>query len=371
MERAQAQHRTQPQDSLASLPLPRRAMIGNTVAHAAMVQQLTSGSPGSTISSPELRSTMVDDTNIVKVPANQGFPNMSDTGIHNSVFEAFIAADKAMKELPAIREAKDKLERDHLALFDNYNKTVDQVNARQRTIEELEAKLSAREAELARATFRADTVEAKHRALRGILGGDDSPSVAVDGALSQDDPTPPPGKSTLTASDLDHPSSPEPTPAPSSEFVTGSQTAGQSDADPTHTEKGEEWKSEEWYYPGELAARESYLKQSLVEGQSANNPTPNASAYTPSTTAAQSADGATDTTPADGSTTSNADGLAGSEGSPPLPYSGRLYTSKPDGMEWGYWIVNGGEAPYWYDAHAIADAKLQYAPWAGHAKAAE
>lgn len=297
---------------------------------------------------------MVDDTNIVKVPANQGFPNMTDTGIHNSVFEAFIAADKAMKELPAIREAKDKLERDHLALFDNYNKTVDQVNARQRTIEELEAKLSAREAELARATFRADAVEAKHRALRDILGGDNSPSMAVDGALSQDDPTPPPGKSTLTASDLDHPSSPEPTPSPSSEFETGSQTAGQSDADPIKDGRASETNG-----------------TSSGTGQSDPHPTPNASAYTPSTTAAQSADGATDTTPADGSTTSNADGLAGSEGSPPLPYSGRLYTSKPDGMEWGYWIVNGGEAPYWYDAHAIADTKLQYAPWAGHAKAAE
>lgn len=56
--------------------------------------------------------------------------------------------------------------------------------------------------------------------------------------------------------------------------------------------------------------------------------------------------------------------------SPPLAFTGQPSTRKPDGMEWGYWIVNGGEAAIWMGEQSIAALKANYSNWAGHAKAA-
>lgn len=312
---------------------------------------------------------MVDDTNIVKVSTNQGFTNMTNVTT-NTVFEAFIEADKAMKELPALRDELGHTKDALAQVQKKHDDVAYDLMDRERMIETLRASLSQREAELARATFRADAVEAKHRALRSLLGGDDSPGVAVDGALSA---APKPSGDEVAPKPNDAIDTIEPTPSGQSvmgPISTNKESApvetisnsngGQSDADPTmntmtttssHTEPQPESNtsahgtSNNPSVEGSVSAGEGVAQTGTLTTDGSNR-------------LSEAADHATDVST---TTTCRPSHLA---------YSGRLYTSKPDGMEWGYWIVNGGEPAYWMNSDYIADLKSEFAPYAGHAQAA-
>jgi hypothetical protein len=306
-------------------------------------------------------------TNLAKVHCNQRITLMSANVTTNTVFEAFIEADKAMKELPAIREALFTTQ-NNLEGAEHHISALEEELAKWKSDHtELQTKLSAREAELAHATFRADAVEAKHRALRSILGGGDDTVVAVDGALSH-------GSSELDAdaaklsamgqgpglilSELDHPPSATPTPLRSSEFGTGLQEAvvpepGQSETNPISPQTTDV-KSTELENTANVANGPVH-----AETQSSHQP------ESPTSVLGASSSPSDDEGLNEPLTPAQRQFAQGSN--PHLAFSGQDSQHKPNGMEWGYWIVNGGEAPYWYDADFIATLKDEYRQYAGHA----
>lgn len=268
----------------------------------------------------------------------------------NSVFEAFIEADKAMKELPAIREELEQV-KVHLGKVEAAKMDAESLMASQaKRIEELNTSLTQKEAELAHATFRADAVEAKHRALRSILSSGDDPVVAVDGTLSDDH-----AQAAADHSEVfwpSNPQSPGPTGLPSSE--SGLESSGQSELVPTSS--------------GDATSAAS--PDTSVTGQSDADPT----SPTPATngTSPTSAPGPS-SNPSDEGTSPVLlceSASPSPSASPPLAFSGQPSARKPDGMEWGYWIVNGGEAPIWMSWGSEENLRRDYAHWAGHAKAA-
>lgn len=267
---------------------------------------------------------------------------MSANVTTNTVFEAFIEADKAMKELPAAREELDRLRRDVSNKMGIIDRAMSELTDKDDEITKLKSMLSAREAELARATFRADAVEAKHRALRGILGGDDVVAVGVDSLLSE----------------LNHPKSDTPMPSQSSESGDGSRS--QSEDHPTVlTTASETGSTDGMNTSGETQPQPENVTSLLG---TSNNPSVEGSVPA-------GEEPYNELEPKPSSRQLTGDGSSDSPAA--LPFAGRLYTSKPNGMEWGYWIVNGGEPPYYYDADYTAALKNEYRQWAGHAKAAE
>lgn len=269
--------------------------------------------------------------------------------IHNDVFAAFIEADKALKELPAIREELAKTQNNLEGASHELDARAQTIREHEEEIAKLRAFLAAREAELARATFRADAVEAKHRALRGILGSSDDSVVAVDGALtsaqiteevveanrkagsvSADPTTPPVGLMENIGHSVQH------LHVESSSIANTAPKSGQSDVDPTSP-------SPDMAMNGTSPEPHSENSTSALGPSSKDSAEP-ASRVLLSESASESA-------------------------SPTLAFTGRPHHSKPHGMEWGYWIVNGGEAPYWYDADFIRTLKDEYHQYVGHAAA--
>src|ERR1700721_31809 len=101
---------------------------------------------------------MMTTTQIAKVHCNRRITLMSN--MHNDVFAAFIEADKALKELPAIREELARTVNNLDGATHRIGELSDALINREHELEALRSQLASREAELARATFRADAVEA-------------------------------------------------------------------------------------------------------------------------------------------------------------------------------------------------------------------
>ena len=302
-------------------------------------------------------------TKVAKVHSNQRMTIMSANVTTNTVFEAFIEADKAMKELPAIREELDHTKEALATSNDEVIGLLDKLHASQVALENLKASLSAREAELAHATFRADAVEAKHRALRSILSSGDDLLVAVDGALTETAPR----SDNETVFPASNPQSPGPTGSLSS--GSGSELRGQSEDNPTPNEAT---------MAGQSISTAQGNGDIVSLGQSDADPT----SPTPATNGTSLAPQPENPTSAPGPL-SNPSVDAGESGmfigepaspspsaSPLLAFSGQPSTRKPEGMEWGYWIVNGGEAPLWMSAYQEERLRQEFAQYAGHAKAA-
>lgn len=314
--------------------------------------------------------------NLAKVHSNQRMTVMSNPTV-NSVFEAFIEADKAMKELPAIREELAQAKADQANLQQHANHLQEDLENWRAEAAALKASLAAREAELAHATFRADAVEAKHRALRSILGGGDSSVVAVDGALTDDH-----AQAAADHSEVfwpSNPQSPGPTGLPSSESglessgqsvlvptspSSGDATSaaspdtavtGQSDLDPTSPTPATNGTSPA-PQPENPTSAPGHISNPSNEGSVSVNPTLDPSGKNPASSVADLA------------STASVTSLQGSDTS--LAFAGQPSARKPDGMEWGYWIVNGGEAPLWMSTYQEERLRQEFAQYAGHAKAA-
>lgn len=271
---------------------------------------------------------------------------MSATVTTNTVFEAFIEADKAMKELPAIREELATTQFELATVKKHSDDLAYDLMCRERDLEQIKAALAAREAELASATFREQEIRAKHEALRSLLAtGLTTTEVAKPAEVNPTSVE----VSGWEASTSDTQASSQPTPSD----PIGNQIAaneGQSAADPTDG----------------ADAPLTNTQSTSAEHQSAMKPNnaESASAANPAEAVAHMGEGQQT---ASGSTTNGTPGAqAASSPNTPLPFAGRLYTSKPDGMEWGYWIVNGGEPVPWMGQKTVEQLRLDYAMWIGH-----
>lgn len=294
----------------------------------------------------------------------------SNNTIVTDMFNAFTMAQKAMDELPVVQAELAQAKEALLTSNDEVIRLRDELTKWRLDHTSLQNKLSAREAELAQATFREQEVRSKHEALRAVLvaglGSVDHKAGEVSTQTqggAQENPTEAAASSEGSVSADPTKSAPTTAEQSTSTSQTNGDTSGQSDADPTHTAASQ---------AGATTPASAFSKNAEPLVDAPSNPAPEVADHmgegtviTPSETYVVASNGAVDTTSAVGNT-SNIHGHI-IDSSPTLAFISHHYHSKPEGMEWGYWIVNGGEPAPWMGQRTIDDLKASNAMWIGHA----
>lgn len=334
---------------------------------------------------------------------------MSDTDNSTAaVFNAFIEASQALKDLPKVRADLDAAQALASETESKLNTERDHSNNLQATLDNVRANLAAKEAELAQATFRSNTLQTVVDTIRGAL-----PSMPV-AASSHDRPSDMPD--TVVASE-----------------ASSTQAPAQSDMDPTTTGSHQQTENQPYtQHSKNNTSQHGTLSNPSVEGQPVTDPkreephawpnpphnpsaastvfpwqtanTPPASPHdtappsspSDSTTqhtptmnptslpvtppqATHSSEGrdhsgedvsfthtgvsaihaitagdAADTTGQASHDTNSTQTYAGGKDNT-RPYEGRPYYDKPSGMSWREYRNLGGHAPSWYELPGSAD----------------
>lgn len=280
----------------------------------------------------------------------------SNNTIVTDMFNAFTMAQKAMDELPVVQAELADTKEALLTSNDEVIRLRDELTKWRLDHTSLQNKLSAREAELAQATFREQEVRTKHEALRAVLvaglGSVEVKDFHKAGEVStqaqggaQENPTlgesgPETNTASVETGDISSQSSPTSTQAQPS--------SGQSDADPTHTAASQ---------AGATTPASVFSKNAEPLVDAPSSPAPEVADHMGEDQGGKdlSESGDTDHSPKE------------STASPTLAFISHHYHSKPEGMEWGYWIVNGGEPAPWMGQRTIDDLKASNAMWIGHA----
>lgn len=261
---------------------------------------------------------------------------MSNTDM--SIFDTFIAAKKALDELPAARAELAKLQID-LELERGMVSIADEEAAKAKAeIANLKAQLMAKEVELASATFRDKQSQETLDSLRGLLG------IHV-GSVSSDNA--PMSEASVT----------EAQPSPVTEPVeSGSQSeVGKLfvDSVPSTT----------------VSANEKAIKANTADSTAGHypeavndaqlNPTPQ-SPYAADSTAGD-AGHYPEALPSDAE--SKPRSIPTPTNSPEIeskPYADRRYWQKPSNLIWSQWINGGGEKPHWMTSKEIDPDMLDF-----------
>ena len=222
------------------------------------------------------------------------------TSNHAELFNTFLEAGKAMEELPKVQAENAKLVADYneaMALASNYE---DKINALNTFVEGLKTKLSAREAELASATFREAELQKAVDTIRSLLGVHTS-SVGDSGV----------GQSQAVES---------PTP------LEAGYGAAEGGSKPTETEPT--------FTAGPIVEGPTYSEGGFTTA----GPLP--SADSPATTYGVDSEGSF--TPHDPEPE-----VVPAPFTNPRPYADRPHWQKPGNVSWNEWITKGGERPFW------------------------
>lgn len=320
---------------------------------------------------------------------------MSATVTTNTVFEAFIEADKAMKELPAVREELASIRSKYQEVLNRNDSLATVIEDHEDALTKLRDTLAQREAELASATFRESEIRTKHEALRSAMVDSLGLSIQQDfhGAVmdvAKSEPTPS-DESKLSAEGSDGSRvSVQPSPTAPAQTSAGDETAsangadhsidvgtttpsvGQSDSDPTTMADPTTIDSPGIVTPAEQSSQHVSTPSVTAEPSVDTNANPQEAVD-------HMGEGASSTQEPEPSSAGvsianepkNATGDGKTDTSPALPFAGHLHTSKPTGMEWGYWIVNGGEPGPWMMDDTIRRLRESHAQWVGHGKASD
>lgn len=284
----------------------------------------------------------------------------SNNTIVTDMFNAFTMAQKAMDELPVVQAELAQAKEALLTSNDEVIRLRDELTKWRLDHTSLQNKLSAREAELAQATFREQEVRSKHEALRAVLvaglGSVDHKAGEVSTQTqggAQENPTEAAASSEGSVSADPTKSAPTTAEQSTSTSQTNGDTSGQSDADPTHTAASQ---------AGATTPASAFSKNAEPLVDAPSNPAPEVADHMgegQNRGSASTIDGS-----ANGQGVSN---KASVDTHTDLAFTAHPYHSKPDGMEWGYWIVNGGEPAPWMGHKTIDDLKASNAMWIGHA----
>lgn len=238
----------------------------------------------------------------------------------SELFNVFVEAQNALNELPEIREKHAKLQADHEAAEKLIEELDQAKRQREADIADLQAKLSAKEAELAQATFRERSVTSALETVRGIIGGAVPQSASNEPSVGHSAPevTQPQGERAA-----------DPTPSVEPQHVTVSTSSAA--ASDTANGVGET--------DGQRAMGESVHSPS---GETSHTPAPSTTAGETNAETGNNATGESTPTASETGHASHA------------PMDTR-YWHKPRTMTYREWQAQGGEVPEWISSAQLDD----------------